>query len=205
MTVWAVLLAFIGALNPFRRRRCLSVPDGRQVVAGASAALVAYALLAVVGASLRDALDVSTPNMRIAAGLVLVVVGLHAVVAPLPAPPAMVHGRAGWLAPVLFPALFRPDLALIAFAADRASGVLVVVVAAALALVALAAWWFALSPSSRSATTGVAQRDLDQGTGLPSDEGGPARGEWERPLGAVAGVVTVAAAVRLLLDGVFAL
>ena len=177
MTVWAVLLVFAAAANPFRRRRCLSVPDGRQVIAGAAVAVAVYGALAVAGASLRDALDVSTPNMRVAAGLLLVVVGLHAVVAPLPAAPATIDARGGWLVPVLVPVMLRPDLALVAFAADRTSGVATVALSASVALAAVAAWWHV-------------------GTRTPAAE------RW---LGAALGALTVVAAVRLLLDGVFAL
>lgn len=177
MTVWAVLLAFTGAANPFRRRRCLSVPDRRQVIAGAAVAVVAYGALAVLGASLRQVLDVSTPNMRVAAGLVLVVVGLHAVVASLPDAPATVDGYRGWLVPVLLPVMLRPDLAIVAFAADRTSGVATVVLSAGVGVAAVAAWWHV-------------------GARTPA---------WERWLGATLGALTVVAAVRLLLDGVFAL
>jgi small neutral amino acid transporter SnatA (MarC family) len=181
MTVWAVLVCFLGAANPVRRRRCMVVAEARQVHLGAAAALVAYAVLALLGAAVRGALDVSTPNMRVAAALVLVVVGLHAVVAPLPAPHEAIDGRSAWLVPVLFPVLLRPDLALVAFAADRASGVLVVIAGALVALAAVVAWWSAGPTSTRTSTA------------------------WERGVGAVFGVATVAAAVRLLLDGVFAL
>jgi small neutral amino acid transporter SnatA (MarC family) len=181
MTVWAVLLAFVGAANPIRRRRCLSVADRRQVLMGAAAALVTYAVLALLGASVRDALDVSTPNVRVAAGLVLVIVGLHAVIAPLPAAQALTTARTGWLAPVLFPVLLRPDLALVAFAADRSSGVVTVGLSAGIALAAVVAWWWAFSRER------------------------PTNAPWERGLGALLGVLTVIAAIRLLLDGVFAL
>jgi small neutral amino acid transporter SnatA (MarC family) len=182
MTVWAVLLSFVGAVNPLRRRRCLVVADPRQVPLGAAAALVVYVAFALVGATVRDALDVSTPNMRIAAALVLVVVGVHAVVAPLPAPHESVDDRTAWLVPVLFPVLLRPDLALVALAADRASGVLVVIASAVVALAAVLAWWSTAPTPLRASSVG-----------------------WERGLGAVLGVATVVAAVRLLLDGVFAL
>ncbi len=39
MTVWAVLLAFVGALDPFRRRGCLAVPKRADVVLGPVRAL----------------------------------------------------------------------------------------------------------------------------------------------------------------------
>ena len=186
MTVWAVVSAYLGAANPFRRRRCLSVAGGRQVAMGAVVALVVYSILAIIGATLRDALDVSAPNARIAAGLVLMVVGLHAIVAPLPATQPSYGGRRGWLAPVLFPALLRPDLALVAFAADGSSGVLTVVIGVAIALTATFDWWLLVAVRSRK-------------------HGGIDHGSWERSLGASLGVLTVVASVRLVLDGVFAL
>ena len=197
MTVWAVVLAFLGAANPFRRRGCLSVLDQWQVLLGATAALVGYTLLALAGASLRDALDVSTPNLRVAAGLVLLVVGLHAVVAPLAPASPPVASRTGWLVPVLFPVLLRPDLALVAFAADRSSGVVTIVFSAAIALAAVTIWWLRFPPRSRSATSAGAAGNFDGGN--------HAHRGLERSMGAVLGVGTVVAAVRLMLDGVFAL
>lgn len=178
MTVWAVVLAFVGALDPFRRRGCLTVPKRADVVLGAAVAGVAYVALAVAAATGRDALDVSAPNARLAAALVLVAVGLHAIIAPLPNLPPDPAPRA-WLAPVCFPVLLRPDLALVALAADGAAGIGVVAAGAVVGLVATVAWW---------ATGGRVV--------------GP---RVERGLGALTGALLVLAAVRLLLDGLFAI
>ncbi len=180
MTVWAVLVAFVGATNPFRRRTALSVPHIRTVVGGAVAALASYALVAIVGVNVRDTLDVSAPNARIAAGLVLVVVGLHALATAPPAPMLLDDDARAWLNPVWFPVLMRPDLAVVALAAHDAGGVASVVVAAAVAFGATAYWWNARGGSTATVT------------------------RVERALGALSGVALVLAAVRLLLDGVFA-
>ena len=180
MTVWAVILAFVAASNPVRRRTCLSIQDTRSVAIGAALACVAYTVIAVVGVAARDALDVSAPNARVAAGLVLLTVGLHAVVAPLPAPQPTITTPTRWLVPVLFPVFLRPDLALVALAADRASDVASVVLAAVLG-VGLVVWLWVRGGSSRRG------------------------GTFERAVGAVLGAVTVLTAVRLLLDGVFAI
>ena len=180
MTVWAVVVAFVGATNPFRRRTALSVPHIRTVAGGAGAALASYALLAIAGANVRDTLDVSAPNARIAGGLVLVVVGLHALVTPPTAPMLMDHAARAWLNPVWFPVLMRPDLAVVALAAQDAGGVASVVVGAAVALGATVCWWNARRGSTATVT------------------------RVERALGAMSGVALVVAAVRLLLDGVFA-
>lgn len=178
MTVWAVVLAFVGALDPFRRRGCLAGPRRADVLLGAAAAGAAYVAVAVVAAGGREALDVSAPNARLAAALVLLAVGLHAIVTPLPTLPPDPAPRA-WLAPVCFPVLLRPDLALVALAADGAAGVGVVAAAAAAGLLATVAWW---ATGGRAVAPRV-----------------------ERGLGAVAGALLVLAAVRLLLDGLFAI
>lgn len=180
MTVWAVVVAFVGATNPFRRRTALSVPHMRTVVGGGVAALASYGLVAIVGANVRDTLDVSAPNARIAAGLVLVVVGLHALATAPTAPMLMDDAAHAWLNPVWFPVLLRPDLAVVALAAHDAGAVASVVVAAAVAFGATAYWWNAHGRSTASVT------------------------RVERALGAASGVALVVAAVRLLLDGVFA-
>jgi small neutral amino acid transporter SnatA (MarC family) len=180
MTVWAVLAVVLGATNPFRRRSALDVARLRTVGAGALTAAVVLVVCALAGATLRDTLDVSAPNARIAAGLVCAVVGLHAVVARIevPAPAEVPPMRAEWLSPVAFPVFLRPDLALIAFASET-SDLLAVVVAALGAFALTALWW------SRT------------------DQGAPTPGE--RALGAVLGAVLVLAAIRIVLDGVFAL
>lgn len=179
MTTWAVVVAFVATLDPFRRRDALSVQHARDVRAGAALATVAYALLAVLGATARDALDVSAPNARLAAGLVLLVAGVHATVARPATHPTEPPSRTDWLVPVCFPVLLRPDLALVALAADGAASVATTVIAAALATAAAAAWW-SLGPPD-------ADRRLVRGAS------------------AVLAVALVVAAVRLLLDGLFAL
>ena len=181
MTVWAVVIAFFGATNPFRRRTALSVPRVRTLVGGAVGAVTSYAVLAIVGANARDTLDVSAPNARIAAGLVLVVVGLHALATAPPAPMPMDDAARAWLNPVWFPVLMRPDLAVVALAAYDAGGVASVAVAATVAFAATVGWWNARGGSTVTVT------------------------RVERALGAVSSVALVVAAVRLLLDGVFAL
>ena len=184
MTVWAVLVAVVAATNPFRRRVALDVRDLRTVLAGAGVAAAALGACALVGATVRDALDVSAPNARIAAGLVLAVVGLHAVVArierPTDAAGSPSDDRRAWLAPVAFPVLLRPDLALVALASE-AGDIAPVVGAVVLAFGLTAVWW----------------RRAAGATARPT--------AIERGLGAVLGAALVVAAVRLLLDGVFAL
>ena len=177
MTIWAVALAFVAALDPFRRRGALSVTRRADVVAGAALAGAGYVVLAALGTTVRDALDVSAPNARLAAGLVLLAVGLHSTVAALPAFAPADAPRA-WLVPVCFPVLLRPDLALVAFAADGAPAIGVVAVAAAVGLGATVAWW--------------------------QTHGRPVGPRVERGLAHVLGVVLVVAAVRLVLDGLFA-
>ena len=179
MTVWAVFVAFAAASNPVRRRTCLSVRDTRSVAIGGVLACIAYTVIAVAGVTVRDALDISAPNARVAAGLVLVAVGLHAVVASPPAPQLTVTASTRWLMPVLFPVFLRPDLALVALAADRATDIASVVLAAVVGVVLVVRWWACRGSSSRGSML-------------------------ERAVGVVLGAATVIAATRLLLDGVFA-
>jgi small neutral amino acid transporter SnatA (MarC family) len=185
MTVWAVLVAVVAATNPFRRRVALDVRSAHAVLAGAATAAAVLALCALAGAGLRDALDVSAPNARIAAGLVLAVVGLHAVVARVERPDTRPAGtaRTAWLVPVAFPVLLRPDLALVAFASEPGD-VAPLIGAVVLAFALTAAWWWSWRAGADPAARPSAV---------------------ERALGAVLGAALVVAAIRLVLDGVFAL
>ena len=179
MTTWAVVVAFVATLDPFRRRDALSVTRARDVWAGGALAAVVYALVAVLGATTRDALDVSAPNARLAAGLVLVAAGVHATVRAPASFTTDAPTRTDWLVPVCFPVLLRPDLALVALAADGAVSVATIAGSAVLAVAVTGAWW--------SAAPEAADRRVVRGAS------------------GVLSVALVVAAVRLLLDGLFAI
>lgn len=122
--VWVLVLAVLAALNPLRlaagasgdrRRRTRSV-----AVAG-SVAVAASGLLAAFGGPLLRALDVSTGNGLVAAGVVLVGGGLYCLADPSEG--LAVHPResdsiapAGLLVPLVIPLALRPDLLLTAIA-----------------------------------------------------------------------------------------
>lgn len=110
---WLTLALFVTAVNaPLRRRAAKEAHRSR------AGALGAIALLAWVSAPLLDALDVSPPNWRIAAGLAL---ALGAVVDAVGRP--------------VEPLLFRPELALLAVQSGSDHGVWPTILAALLALV----------------------------------------------------------------------
>jgi len=178
--LWAV--ALLAALNPVRAALAVPRADGPSPVkvaalggaVGAAVVLVA----ALAGALLLDALDVSDPAFRIAAGVVAVITGaIDLVRRPPSAEPALPGWRAA-LVPVAVPLVIRPALVLGAVSAnaDRGAGV----VAAAL-LVGVAA--------------------LAAATAAPAE--GPA---WRvaRWGAALTGAVLAAAGVLLVVDGVLA-
>jgi small neutral amino acid transporter SnatA (MarC family) len=181
MTLWAVVVIFVAGLNPIRTCRGIGDAPALAVALSASAAAVIYAVIAFVAATVRDDLDVSAPNARIAAGLVLIVVGLHALIAPLPKEPTGTDTAYPWLTPLLFPVWLRPDLALVALAAHGLPGIASVALGATIGLGVAALWWWLLR----------ARRDTQPNI--------------ERAWGAVFGAAAVLAAVRLTLDGVFGL
>ena len=185
MTVWAIVVVVVCALNPPRRRLTLDVGSLASVARGAVAAFAVYVLGAATAAGLRGALDVSAPNVRVAAGLVLIAVGLHAVVsriAPTPrdAPVSDVDERTAWLVPVGFPVLLRPDIALVALASEP-TDVVPVGAALAIALSGVVVWWH-----TRGGHTAPVTRT-------------------ERAISSALGALLVLGAVRIVLDGIFAL
>lgn len=151
MTVWMAFLATMLAVNPPRRALELD-PRPRLAVAALGAAVVWAAVVVVAWVSdpLLSALDVSDPNWRIAAGLVLAVRGLvDLVLAPRPFPEGW-SGRAEALIPVAFPVLARPEVVAIGLAVGTDQGVVVAGAATAFALAAAVAamtWWTRRAPA----------------------------------------------------------
>ena len=128
---WLWVVVLILALNP--ARAAFAVPRGNRMsseVIGICAAGGAIGgLLVVAGAALAnpllDALDVSDPSFRIAAGIVAALAGAADLFRrPPPAEPAL----AGWgatLIPVAIPLVARPALLVLALGAGADRGVLV--------------------------------------------------------------------------------
>jgi small neutral amino acid transporter SnatA (MarC family) len=134
-----LLFAFVAAVNPCRTR--LALTGSRAALAlGSLIALAAGAALAAAGGVLLDALDVSPESFRLAAGLVLTLEGLRALVLPRPAAEPELPGLGAALVPVAFPILLQPGVVVLALAAggDDVAGEAIGALALALVLVALA-------------------------------------------------------------------
>jgi len=181
--LWAAVLVL--ALNP--ARAAFGVPrPGRtpgNVVAIAAAGGVigglAVCVAAAVGGSLLDALDVSEPSFRTAAGIVAVLAGAVDVFRRPPRPEPALEGSLAALIPVAFPIVIRPAVLVLALGAGADLGVPVTAGAMALGialLIGLVARW-------------------------PTD--GP-KGRALRWAGRLLAVALVAGGVVLILDGVLA-
>jgi len=127
--LWAVVLVL--ALNP--ARAAFAVPRaGRSPRAVANVALVGGAIgglfvcvVAAVGDPLLDALDVSEPSFRVAAGIVATLAGVADLFRRPPPPEPALAGRRAALIPVAIPVVARPALLVVALGAGADQGVLV--------------------------------------------------------------------------------
>jgi small neutral amino acid transporter SnatA (MarC family) len=183
MNVGLAVATLVLATNPPRRRAALSVDETTTVALGATLAAVALVVVAAVSGPLLDALDVSAPNARIAAGLVLAVVSLHDLVWKPPPSGAALPGRAAALVPVCFPVLLRPEVALVALSLGADHGVAAALLAATLGAAAVTGWH----------ALGAARRER------------PVFTRVERGLGVVDAGLAAALAVALVADGVLAI
>jgi small neutral amino acid transporter SnatA (MarC family) len=111
--------------------------------------LGAGSALAVAGGPGLDALDVSAESFRLAAGLVLGVEGLYALVLARPALEPELPGHGAALVPLAFPLLLRPGVVTLAVSAGGDGAELTAIGALAVAL-SLAALAGALGSSRRS-------------------------------------------------------
>ena len=154
--LWAVVLFL--ALNPARAafgvpRTGRSPKDvvGLAVVGGAIGAL-AICVVAAVADPLLDALEISEPSFRTAAGIVALIAGIADLFRRPPPPEPSLPGRRAALVPVAIPVVARPALLLLAIGAGADRGLLVsvgaMVVGVAL-LTALVARWPAEGPGRR--------------------------------------------------------
>ena len=179
---WLWLAVLVLALNP--ARAAFGVPRARspRTAAGIAAAGgllggLAVCLAAAAGGPLLDALDVSEPSFRVAAGIVAAVTGVADLFRRPPRPDPGLAGRRAALVPVAIPLVARPALLVLALGAGADSGVLVSFVAMVTGtalLTALAA-------------------------GCPTD--GPG-GRVLRWVSGVLGAALIACGVILVLDGV---
>jgi small neutral amino acid transporter SnatA (MarC family) len=141
--LWAAVLVL--ALNP--ARAAFGVPRAgrsRRAVVGAAAAGgvlggLAVCAAAAAGDPLLDALDVSEPSFRLAAGVVAVLAGaLDLFRRPPPPEPALAGWRAA-LVPVAIPVVARPALLVLALGAGAERSLLVSASAMAVGVVLLTA------------------------------------------------------------------
>ena len=183
MNAALAIVALVLASNPPRRRSALSTDDTATVALGALLAAALFVAVAAAAMPLADALDISRPNLRIAAGAVLAVVSIHDLVWRRPRPGAALPGRRAALVPVFFPVLARPEVALLAMSVGADHGVLFTALAAGLSMAAVVAWHALATPR-------------DEQPVFARVEGGVAR---------VDAAVALAAAVAITGDGVFAI
>ena len=146
--LWAAVLLL--ALNP--ARAAFGVPRAgrsprsavRVAAAGGAIGGLAVCAAAAVGGPLLDALDVSEPSFRIAAGVVAAVAGAIDLFRRPPSPEPALPGRRAALVPVAIPVVARPALLVVALGAGADQGVLVSAAAMATGvalLIGLAAGW----------------------------------------------------------------
>jgi small neutral amino acid transporter SnatA (MarC family) len=154
--VWAAALVL--ALNPARAAfgvpragRSSRTVAGVAAIGGVIGGLAVFAA-ATAGAPLLDALDVSDPSFRIAAGIVA---GLAGAADLFRRPPPPEPALAGWhaaLIPVAIPIVARPALLVLALGAGADRGVIVSAGAMAMGialLTGLTAWWPTDGPGGR--------------------------------------------------------
>jgi small neutral amino acid transporter SnatA (MarC family) len=149
--LWAFVLVL--ALNP--ARAAFGVPRAERSVVAAGGAIggLLVCAAALAGGPLLDALDVSEPSFRVAAGIVAALAGAADLVRRPPAPEPALPGRRAALIPVAIPIVARPALLVLALGAGADRGVLVsagaMVVGVAL-LVGLTARWPTDGPAGRA-------------------------------------------------------
>src|SRR6056297_2986876 len=160
MSTWLLVVAIIAAVNPARLAGAVpaAVPSrAGVVVAGGLLGAVVLDVLALGGDAALDALDVSAPTLRVAAGLAALAVALRDLLGP---PPAAEPALAGWgaaLVPVAVPLVLRPVLGVLALSGGAEVGVGPVLVAAVGAVV-LAAAVVVMVPADDGGTGGRLRR-----------------------------------------------
>jgi small neutral amino acid transporter SnatA (MarC family) len=147
---WLWALVLLVALNPARAAfgipRAARSPRaalGLAALGGVLGGLLVCAAGAA-GDPLLDALDVSQPSFRIAAGVVAVLGGIADLFGRQPQPEPALAGWRAALVPVAIPLVARPTLVVLALGAGADRGVLVAAGGTAVAVVllsALTAWW----------------------------------------------------------------
>jgi small neutral amino acid transporter SnatA (MarC family) len=155
---WLWALALVLALNPARAAFAVprrSSPSAVELAAvGGVIGGLAVCAVAALGGPLLDALDVSEPSFRLAAGIVALLAGVADLFRRPPASEPALAGRRAALVPVAIPLVTRPALLVLALGAGADRGVPVSVGALAVALALL------IGLAARSPTEGPGGRVL---------------------------------------------
>lgn len=185
--IGVVVIATWAAANPARR---VVESNGGPPPWSLIVVAITLCMIAATSGPLLDVLEISPPNARIAAGLTLAILCLVQLIRPPRAasgtnPPEQggrpaQATRQGWLVPLAFPILLRPELLLVALSGGRDHGLLPVVAAT---IAALAATYLL----GRSGENGQLSPGLIRG------------------LAALGSALGVLAAVDLILDGVLSI
>jgi small neutral amino acid transporter SnatA (MarC family) len=145
MSLSIAMLAVVAALSPPRRRLELGGRVGAAVaVAGSTIAAAAFVAVSASSGPLLDALDISEPNIRIAAGLVVGLRAIAEVFVPVRPESAWLAGSMAAVVPVALPTLIRPEVAILALSVGADLGVwrsVLVAVVGHGAVAAALAWW----------------------------------------------------------------
>jgi small neutral amino acid transporter SnatA (MarC family) len=144
-SVWLWAAALILALNPARAAfgvpRAGRAPDEAVKLAALGGAIggVGLCVVAALADPLFDAIDVSDPSFRVAAGIVGGIAGIADLFRRPPPPEPSLAGWRAALVPVALPLVARPALVVLALGAGADHGVLVCVAAMAAGVAALTA------------------------------------------------------------------
>jgi small neutral amino acid transporter SnatA (MarC family) len=164
-STWLVVVAVVAVVNPARLSPALQtlppvLPDSTSirrarsvavVALGAGVAVSVLAVLAAASARLLDAIDVSAPTMRVAAGLVLILAVIRDLIGGRPTAEPALRGWGAALVPVAMPFVARPELAILVVSAATVEGLGVTLLALIL-VVALTALVTLVGGSEPSAT-----------------------------------------------------
>lgn len=171
---WLLAIAIVVAVNPLRLQGRL--PGTRVTAVGALVAFVVYLAMGAVATGLLDAIEVSAPTMRVAAGLVLILGAARDLLMGPPSAEPSLPGDKAALVPVALPMLIRPHVAVLAVSVGASDGL--APLALGTVVMAVVAVWMA--------------RPI---------EGVEAR--WVGWLGVAASVTAVCIGVALAVEGVF--
>jgi small neutral amino acid transporter SnatA (MarC family) len=151
-SAWLWAAALLLALNPARAAFGVRRTAVGAVAAGGAIGGLAVCAAAALGGPLLDALDVSEPSFRVAAGVVAAAAGFVDLFRRPPPPEPALAGRWAAVVPVAIPVVVRPARVVLALSAGADRGVLLTAGAMAIGvalLTALAARWPTDGPAGR--------------------------------------------------------